>query len=49
MPELTRARVRAGCKEDLLQLVQVRNVEEIEPGRCQKWELERLLIYKKRT
>ncbi len=24
--ELTRARVRAGCKEDLLQLVQVRNV-----------------------
>ena len=26
MLELTRARVRAGCKEDLLQLVQVRNV-----------------------
>jgi helicase len=26
MIELTRARVRAGCKEDLLQLVQVRNV-----------------------
>ena len=24
--EMTRARVRAGCKEDLLQLVQVRNV-----------------------
>ena len=24
--ELTRARVRAGCKEDLLQLVQVRNI-----------------------
>ena len=24
--ELTRSRVRAGCKEDLLQLVQVRNV-----------------------
>jgi len=26
MLELTRARVRAGCKEDLLQLVQVRNI-----------------------
>ena len=26
MIDLTRARVRAGCKEDLLQLVQVRNV-----------------------
>ena len=26
MLDLTRARVRAGCKEDLLQLVQVRNV-----------------------